>query len=68
MNATATKGIWEEKLSEDVTLIFKTNRDPERITISHKKFGPVHLEYEDGINEKDILKARARAKEAYNIV
>jgi len=68
MNATATKGIWEEKLSEEVTIVFNTNRDPQRITISHNEFGPVHLDYQEGISEAQILKARSMAKEAYHIV
>lgn len=67
MNATAIQGIWEESLSEDVTLIFNTNRSPERITIYHKHFGPVHLEYNQ-IGEPEILRARAMAKEAHHIV
>lgn len=68
MNATATTGIWDEKLSDDVTMIFNTTRDPQRITISHREFGPVHLDYDEGIGEPQILKARSMAKEAYHIL
>lgn len=66
MNATATTGIWEEKLSEDVTLIYNTTRDPQRITIQKRGESPIHLDY-DHIGEKEILRARSAAREAYNL-
>jgi hypothetical protein len=66
MNATATIGIWEEQLSSDVKMIYDTNRSPERITIQKQGDNPLHFDY-DNIREEDIIRVRARAKEAYNI-
>lgn len=67
MTATATKGVWEEQLSSDVKMIFDTNRDPQRITIQRKGDNPTHLEFPDGIREKEVLRARSVAREAYKI-
>lgn len=67
MNATATKGIWKEEVSPEVTIEFNTNRIPERITIQKRGENPVHLDYSDGIGEKEIIRARAITKEAFKI-
>jgi hypothetical protein len=67
MESTAIKGIWEEKLTDDVTLIFDTTRSPQRITIQKRGENPTHLEHEV-IGEKHIMRARSVAREAYNIV
>ena len=65
MNATATKGIWQEKLSEDVVIQFDTTRNPERISIQKRGLNPIHIEREDGITENDVIKAKDMATVAY---
>lgn len=66
MNATAKKGIWQERHS-DVTINYDTTRFPQRITIQKMGENPVHLEYADGIGEKEIKRARALAQESFKI-
>jgi hypothetical protein len=63
MNATATKGIWEEAINPNMMILFDTTRNPERITIQHKGKNPVHFDFEDGIFPKDIERAMKTARE-----
>lgn len=67
MNATANKGIWEEQIASDVKITYNTTVSPERITILKDGANPVHLDYEDGIGEPEVARARAAACEAYHI-
>jgi len=68
MNATATKGIWKENLSDTVTMQFDTTRNPERITVQQAGKNPIHFDREDGISESDIIGIRSIAKKAYGIL
>jgi hypothetical protein len=67
MNATATKGIWQEKLSDTVTMQFDTTHKPERITVQEVGKNPVHFDLEDGIEEADIYRVRDFVKKTYKL-
>lgn len=67
MEATAQKGIWREDLSDEVSINFDTTRTPERATIQKRGSAPIHLDYEDGIGEKEILRAKLLARQSFGI-
>lgn len=61
MQATETRGVWKETISDSVTILYDTTRTPERISIQKKGNNPVHIDCES-ITIDRIVRAQDMAK------
>lgn len=58
MNATATKGVWSEQLTDNLTMVCDTNHNVIRIVNKQEKKPGLKYEFPDGIPTSEIERIR----------